>query len=216
MAYNHFLKSWKLRLLCLFIVVLLCGRAADAQISIFNQKSTQTKYLLQQIAALKVYTDYLKKGYSVVKDGTRLIKDIKNGEFGLQKDYFGSLKAVSGAVRKHPKAAAIYKMLSEIDVQHNRFSPLLHFLPEAQATDLSGVLRAVSAQASIDLDELLLVMEDGAIEMTEDQRIKRIGVLYDRVRHTWAWQRELFRRTGSLISYLEQSAKDIEQQRKLQ
>lgn len=216
MAYKQFLKTWKLRLTCLIMIGLLCGNAAHAQISIFNQKSTQTKYMLQQIAALKVYTDYLKKGYSVVKDGTKLINDIKNGEFGLHKNYFGSLNTVSGAVRKHPKAAAIYNMLSDISIQRGKFSSLSPLLPEAQATDLSGVLRSVAAQSKLDLDEILMVMEDGSIEMTEDQRIERIGKIYERVQKSWAWQRELFNRTRSLISYLERSKRDIDQQRKLQ
>lgn len=35
----------------------------------FRQKKTQKKYLVQQIAALKVYLGYLKEGYEIAQKG---------------------------------------------------------------------------------------------------------------------------------------------------
>ena len=49
----------------------------------FNQKATQRKYLIQQIAALEVYTGYVSDGYSIAKKGLNIIHDIKNGDFNL-------------------------------------------------------------------------------------------------------------------------------------
>ncbi|MET3876477.1 hypothetical protein [Chitinophaga sp. OAE865] len=212
------LKLFRINLcfFCLVWAISFSCNPAIAQISIFNQKSTQTKYLFQQIAALRVYTDYLKKGYAVVKDGTGLIKDIKNGEFDLHKSYFGSLKSVSSAIRKHPKASAIYKMLSEIEQRRGSIYSLCPSLPPAQATELKALLGSIASQSSIELDELLMVLEDGYVEMTDDQRIKRIDDIYTRVQKTWAWQRELHRRTAALVSYLQQSLHDLDQQRKMQ
>ena len=47
----------------------------------------QRKVLLQQIAALKVYTDYAQKGYSEAKKGLTTIGDFKGG-----RDYSCSTK----------------------------------------------------------------------------------------------------------------------------
>ena len=57
-----------------------------------NQKSTQKKYLLQQIAALQVYINYAKKGYNIVSGGINTIRDIKKGDLNLHNTFFSSLK----------------------------------------------------------------------------------------------------------------------------
>jgi len=56
----------------------------------FRQKSTQKKYLIQQIAALQVYIGYVSKGYSIAKKGLNTIQDIKHGDFDLHKNYFNN------------------------------------------------------------------------------------------------------------------------------
>ena len=58
--------------------MVLCAENLTAQTwaEWFRQKATQKKYLLQQIAALHVYSGYLSKGYSIAKDGLNTIKSI--------------------------------------------------------------------------------------------------------------------------------------------
>src|SRR5215470_7473984 len=73
----------------------------------FQQKKTQKKYLLQQIAALQVYLDYLEKGYSISKEGLGMIQDLKNGEFVLHDSFFNSLKIVNPVVRKGAEVTEI-------------------------------------------------------------------------------------------------------------
>ena len=69
-----------------------------------NQSATQKKYLVQQIASLKVYIDYLEKGYNITEKGLNTISDLKNGEgkvfkyeneaIALHKDEQGELHAL--------------------------------------------------------------------------------------------------------------------------
>lgn len=49
----------------------------------FRQKKTQKKYLIQQIAALKVYLGYVQKGYSIAQKGLTTVSNIKKGNFDL-------------------------------------------------------------------------------------------------------------------------------------
>src|SRR5882672_6465398 len=72
-----------------------------------QQKKTQKKYLLQQIAALQVYIGYAKKGYNVVNNGLTTIRNIKNGDFNLHQNFFESLKQVNPKIRKYGKVADI-------------------------------------------------------------------------------------------------------------
>src|SRR5690606_38045577 len=91
-------RIMKKNALLLFMVSLMTVTTTWAQSPTFNewfrQKKTQRKYLVKQIAALKVYLEYLKKGYEIVDKGLTTIGEIKNGTFSLDKDYFNSLKAV--------------------------------------------------------------------------------------------------------------------------
>ncbi|MDQ1166374.1 hypothetical protein [Flavobacterium sp. SORGH_AS_0622] len=62
---------------------------------VFNQgmsgQAKQRKELILQIAALQVYIDYAKKGYSAVSKGLNFIGDARKGEVNLHSDYFTSL-----------------------------------------------------------------------------------------------------------------------------
>jgi len=72
-----------------------------------QQKKTQKKYLLQQIAALQLYLGYVKKGYEVVNKGLITVRNIKNGDFNLHRDFLGSLKRVNPKIKKYAKVADI-------------------------------------------------------------------------------------------------------------
>ena len=64
-----------------------------------QQKQTQIKYLLNQIAANKVYIGYLQKGYSIASKGLSTIGQIKNGEFTLHQDFFNRLLSINPAIK---------------------------------------------------------------------------------------------------------------------
>src|SRR4051794_30947843 len=79
-----------------------------------QSKKTQKKYLLEQIAALKVYLGYLQKGYLITRKGLTTIGNIKQGDFNLHDDFFSSLKNVNPAIRKYSKVADIIAFQLEI------------------------------------------------------------------------------------------------------
>src|SRR5262245_34358685 len=72
-----------------------------------RQKRTQRKYLIQQIAALKVYLGYLKEGYDIAKKGQKIVVDINQGKFDLDMAYLASLRSVNPAVSGSAKVASI-------------------------------------------------------------------------------------------------------------
>ncbi len=68
------------------------GQTADEWL---RQKQTQTKYLIQQIAALEMYNGYAHKGYSIAQHGLKTIEYFKTGEWRLHSDFFNSLDIIS-------------------------------------------------------------------------------------------------------------------------
>src|SRR5260221_4860823 len=98
-----------MKMIFIILSLFVCIQAGHAQTydEWFRQKKTQKKYLLQQIAALQVYIDYAKKGYDIASKGLNTIRDIKNGDFNLHRDFFGSLKQVNPKIKKYAKVADI-------------------------------------------------------------------------------------------------------------
>src|SRR5882762_9234160 len=100
----------------------------------FQQKKTQKKYLVQQIAALHVYLDYLKKGYTIVHNGLNTIGNIKNGNFNLDRDFFSSLKNVNPSIKNIAKVADIIAFQVYISRELGRVYSFCagnkHFTPE--------------------------------------------------------------------------------------
>src|SRR3954469_16187075 len=97
-----------------FIISLLLAFAGQSQGQTFSewfrQKKTQKKYLIEQIAALQVYTGYLEKGYSIVIEGLSQISNIKHSDFDLHADYFSSLKYINPSIKNYKVAYAIIDM----------------------------------------------------------------------------------------------------------
>lgn len=89
------------------MMFLFFGLAARSQ-------NSQIKLYLQQIAANKVYIEYLQKGYKIVRGGLTTVGNIKNGHFKLDKDFFAALESINPKVRNYAKVAAIEQFNLEI------------------------------------------------------------------------------------------------------
>lgn len=55
---------------------------------ITQQKATQRKYLLEQIAAYRLYAGYLKKGYEIAQQGLSLVHTIQDKKQGDDEHHF--------------------------------------------------------------------------------------------------------------------------------
>ncbi|WP_246001525.1 DUF932 domain-containing protein [Mucilaginibacter gracilis] len=129
----------------------------------WNQKATQKKYLLQQIAALQVYIGYLEKGYQVVNSGLNTVKDIMNGEFHLHDAYISSLKQVNPVVRNDKRVDEILAMQEYISEAFAKISNN-GSLSVDQNSYVASVKAQVLTECSSDIDELVLVITAGKVE----------------------------------------------------
>ncbi len=160
--------------------------SASAQTSneIFNQKKTQRQYLIEQMAALKVYAGYMKKGYNIAKDGISTIQRIGNGEFSLHKDFIGSMIAISPAVRKNARFAEILAMQFKILTTFSSL-PKTSGLQAADVEYVASVKRRVVTDLEGYLDQLILLTTPAAYQMDEEHRIERLNELHANVMDTF-------------------------------
>lgn len=139
----------------------------------FNQKKTQIKYLTQQIAALQAYRSSLEQGYGLLKGEWNAIGNFKNGEFGLHTDYYHSLSAVNPVVKSSVDITTLQAEQQSMISQFNAINDLSGLTAEEQSYT-SSVRQNMINQCDNDLDDLQTVLTAGQLEMSDDERIKRI------------------------------------------
>ena len=145
-----------------------------------RQKKTQIKYLLQQIAANKVYIEYLQKGYSIASKGLTTIRSIKDGDFNIHHEFFGSLHTVNPKIKNSGKVAAIIAfqimIIKESKQSLERIKAMNQFTP-GELVHCSEVFDNLLEDCLKNIEELLLVTSSDLV-MTDDERMKRIDKLY--------------------------------------
>ncbi|CAN5396724.1 hypothetical protein BH10BAC2_BH10BAC2_46470 [soil metagenome] len=172
-----------MKMLLFISILMMCFNLCRAQTwaEWFQQKETQKKYLIEQIAALQVYLGYAKKGYDIASEGIRTISDIKNGEFNLHGTFFNSLKAVNPKIKSVAEVAAIIALQISI-VQHFKSSIKTYHDSQQFNNDELGYIGKVYADLTTaclqDIDQLIAVITDNTFQMTDDERLKQINIIY--------------------------------------
>ncbi|KAF2342880.1 hypothetical protein [Flavobacterium tistrianum] len=144
-------------------------------------QAKQRKELLLQIAALQVYIDYAKKGYSAVSKGLNFIGDARKGEFSMHGDYFTSLLKINPKVRNYYKTAEIISMQFKIMKLCRKTLAELKTADLFHGSELDYIKRSFDKllqNCSQTLDELLAVTTAAELELKDDQRIERIDLLH--------------------------------------
>lgn len=146
-----------------------------------QQKKTRIKRLLEQIAANKVYIEYAQKGYKIVTDGLHTIRDIKDGDFHLHMGHFDSLKVVNPRIRNWVKVADI--IAAQLRIIQSARNAVSAVRESGQFTTdeldyCKNVFDHLLDECLKNIDELMIVITSGQLEMTDDERIKRIDRIY--------------------------------------
>ncbi|MGN7988715.1 hypothetical protein ACTJKC_15305 [Pedobacter sp. 22226] len=168
-------KKWFL--VCASLLLFAQVSTAQTWSEWFSQKKTQKKYLLEQVAALKVYAGYLKKGYEIGSSGLDFIKIASKGEFDLHGAFFASLKVVSPEIKRSSKIVEIIQLQLQIGRAISSVESL-ELLGDANQAYVALVASNLLLDSLRDLEDLLLVITSGKLEMSDDERLERIDKLY--------------------------------------
>lgn len=147
----------------------------------FEQKKTQTKYLTEQVAALKVYISELQKTYRIAKQGLDFIGNAAKGEFNLHDAFFTSLKQANPEVRNYVLVAEILMLQKQTLTTYKR---TMRMLIDDGVFETSGqqyvdeVFQRLLAECGLILDELFNLTTSGRLELEDQQRLSRIDDLH--------------------------------------
>ncbi|EOR96265.1 hypothetical protein ADIARSV_0500 [Arcticibacter svalbardensis MN12-7] len=163
-------------LLLLFSGISLHG-SAQTWDEFFKQKKTQKKYLLAQIAALNVYTGYLKKGYEIAESGLGLFGAITGDEQVLHKTFFASLKTVNPMVANSISAVELLGWQAGIMRNMNSVRKVTNLKPaEREYTEKvrTDLLRACDQE----LEDYLLLISTSKLDLSDGERLDRLQKTY--------------------------------------
>lgn len=150
--------------------------------TLYSQAQNKTiKLYIQQIAANKVYIEYLQKGYRIAKNGLTTISNIKNGHWSLDKDFFAGLKGINPKVQNYVKVADIIALNIKTIKQYKTA------MKQARSAELFNggeigyfdkVFASLIGGCMMVTDELTLLLTPNKLTMSDDERLKRIDLLY--------------------------------------
>lgn len=208
------------RMILLFILFSSCLGSACAQRGDewLRQKKTQIKYLTQQIAALQVYEGYLSKGYQIAKQGLGAIGNNNNAELNLHQQFFTSLSKVNPAIQRTTRIADI------IALQYNTVTQYKLCLKEAhQSHQLSGseshyitsVFNSLLKGCANDISDLVSLTTKGQLQLSDDERLKRIDAIYSDIKDKNAFAQNLSSEVAVLMLNRQKEQKEILSTKKL-
>ena len=138
----------------------------------FHQNKTQLKYLAQQIAAIEAYTQTTDDGYNATQQATTTITSIKQGDLDLHTSYFTAQKIVK---------PAIAQLASEITDLQQKTSAIAQSV-KGKSPIGDDFFKNLQNAATTDMDWLHLLTTDGLMQLTDDQRLKAIETLSQRMK----------------------------------
>jgi hypothetical protein len=204
----------------IILLLMLVGNFCKAQTfeEWFQQKETQKKYLIQQIAAFQMYLGYVQKGYSIAQKGLTSISNIKKGDFKLHRDFFGSLKSINPKVSNSAKVADIIAFqIKIVKVYKETYK-------QVQASDLFSskevdyifvVFTNLLSDCADVLDAIITVTTNDKLEMKDDERLKRIDALYNSMQDNYTFVQSFGEEAKLLAINRMKEKKDVQTSRTL-
>ena len=187
--------------LTILLILITCRVSAQTLQEWTQQKKTQLKYLVQQIAAFEVYIGYVKKGYSIAKTGLNAINNIKKGDFSLHNEYFNSLKKINPKIKSYWKVADITALQVKILQAYHKQKKVLPQSGRFNQDEINlcnNVFTSLLDGCTNIIDQLIAIETDGSLEMKDDERIKRIDLLHDEMMDKYVFAQHFTNENSSL------------------
>jgi hypothetical protein len=158
-------------------VMMLCGLGASAQ----SSEATQLMLNVEKLSQLKNILADIKKGYTVVSQGYKKVKDIASGNFSLHEVFLNGLMVVSPEVKKYRRVADIISAQKSIVSEYK--SALKAFrgadVFNSDELDYLGTVYSSLFDASLqNLEDLAMVITSSKLRMSDEERLKAIDRIF--------------------------------------
>lgn len=182
-----------------------------------EQEIQQLLLNVEKLAQLKSILNDLEKGYEIVANGYSSIKEISEGGFNLHEAFLQGLLRVSPAVKKYWRVADIihaqYQILKDYKDAQRQFSTsnLLH---AGELLHIKNVYAQLVRQSVNGLEELSLVLSNGTLRMTDDERLSAIDAVWEKLNGQRAFLRRFNDQSKWLLQQRAREMSDINTQKR--
>lgn len=142
----------------------------------WNQKETQKKYLVEQLAALEAYGAVLKEGYETVSQGLGLMRTIQHEDFSQHQSFYGSFSKINPTISSHPeteKCIQIYKQTKQLTT-HIPTLLEIALLTEAEKRVILHICQAIQKDSDQILLDLESFLQEEKIHLNDSERLERV------------------------------------------
>lgn len=204
-----------LRILFTIIIYLFTIDTGKAQTidEWINQKKTQRKYMLQQIAKLQSHIKAVKEGYDIIKNGLNLIERIKSGDFTLHDLFFKDQYQVKQVLLKHSNTKRCIEVYQQLQSEAVLFLGDITKLSALSTPEKDFISRSVNdfrAALQKEIQALLDVLSNDNLQMSDDDRLKRIQAAYDTILKDKQWLSKTIQATNLLQTRRNKELLDLE------
>jgi len=188
------------RLLQLLLVGCLtvgfCG-TANAQV----QEAEQLALDIQKLAQMKSILTEMYDGYKILTSGYNTVKSLAQGNFNLHQDFLNGLLSVSPTIKKYGRVADIITaqttLVSEYKTAFNNFKNAQVFSSN-ELSYINTIFGNLFDQSVDNLDELVNIITDSKLRMSDAERLTAIDHIYDEMTDKISFLRSFSNRTGML------------------
>ncbi|RYZ90720.1 MAG: TerB family tellurite resistance protein [Proteobacteria bacterium] len=200
----------KIRKYGLVWVMLLCGLGASAQ----SSEATQLMLNVEKLSQLKNILADMKKGYTVVSQGYKKVKDIASGNFSLHEVFLEGLMVVSPEVKKYRRVADIISAQKSIVSEYRAALKAFRGADVFNASELDylGNVYSTLFDASLqNLEDLTMVITSSKLRMSDEERLKAIDRIFLDTSDKLEFLRDFNRGAVVLFKQKQKEKREIEQ-----
>jgi len=164
----------------LLCVLLLARPQAKAQ----TPEVTQLILNIEKLDELRKILEELKKGYEILEKGYNTIKNLSEGNFKLHQAFLDGLLKTNPAVKNYAKVQQIISVQLTILQECRQARSWLssqNGLDQVENRLAEQLYVKLTSQSLQHLDALLLVLTEGKLRASDDERLKMIDKIHQDV-----------------------------------
>jgi len=191
----------------------LCGLGG---VSAQSHEAKSLMLNLEKLSQLKNILSDMKKGYAVVSQGYKKVKDIASGNFSLHEVFLDGLIVVSPEVKKYRRVADIIACQKAIVSEYKAALKAFRSADVFGAGELDYIGNVYSAlfEASLqNLEDLTMVITSSRLRMSDQERLAAIDRIFLDTSDKLDFLRDFNRGAVVLFRQKQKEKKEIERLR---
>ncbi len=202
----------------MIVLLIVLNACITIRVNAQSEEAQQLLLNVEKLAQFKQILSDMKKGYQLISTGYSTIKDLSQGNFNLHKAFLDGLMTVSPGVKKYKRVADIVNnqvmIVKEYKNAFGRFKQDGNFNP-AEIKYLEKVYSNLFKQSLDDLNDLAVIITDGKLRMSDDERLDAIDRIYANMQDKLLFLRDFNNNTTVLAVQRARERKDAVTMKKI-